>query len=33
LVEILIAEITTTMFCTGSQNLTALRTAGVLQKL
>ena len=33
LVEILIAEMTTAMFCTGCENLGALRSPGVLHKL
>ncbi|MBW4691115.1 MAG: type 2 isopentenyl-diphosphate Delta-isomerase [Lyngbya sp. HA4199-MV5] len=33
LVEILIAEMTTAMFCTGCENLGALRSPGILQKL
>lgn len=32
LVDILIAELTTTLFCTGSKNLQALRSPGILQK-
>ncbi|UBF25488.1 type 2 isopentenyl-diphosphate Delta-isomerase [Kovacikia minuta CCNUW1] len=33
LVEILMAEITTVLFCTGSPNLSALRAPGVLQRI
>ena len=33
LVEFLIAELTTTLFCTGSANLSALKTPGILQQI